>query len=62
VNVVYKCPNGHINSFRVTEHSPDINCLLFKENLCEECNFEFNDSTWEFIDYEYDDPLIEEEY
>lgn len=51
----WECPNGHVNSFRVTEYSPDINYIDFEESNCEECNIEFNDSTWEALEYSYDD-------
>lgn len=56
MNAVYKCPNGHVNSWRVTECSPDINCIDFEPEPCEECECEFDDKTWKFLDYEYDDP------
>jgi hypothetical protein len=56
MNAVWKCPNGHLNSFGVTEYSPDINCILADETNCEECNVEFDDKTWKFVDYDYDDP------
>lgn len=60
MNAVWKCPNGHLNSFKVTEYSPDINCIMADEQNCEECNVEFDDKTWEFIDYDYDDLLMDD--
>lgn len=55
MNAVWKCPNGHLNSFRETENSPDIDCITYDEGPCEECNIEFDYDTWKFIDYSFDD-------
>ncbi len=55
MNAVWTCPNGHINSFRVTEYSPDINCIMADEDSCEECNCDFDPDTWKFEEYSYDD-------
>lgn len=55
MNDVWKCPNGHINSFKVIEHSPDINCTVNEDAPCEECGIAFDDKTWASLGLEYDD-------
>lgn len=55
MNSVWTCPNGHVNSFRLTEYSPDINCVTFDEGPCEECGVEFDDKTWKFEEHNYDE-------
>lgn len=55
MNDVWECPNGHVNSFKVTEYSPDINCVLSDMANCEECDIEFDANTWKWIEYSYED-------
>ena len=52
---VWRCPDGHLMSFRLTEYSPDINFVRFDDEPCEECGVEFDDGLWKFIDMEDDD-------
>lgn len=51
----WTCPNGHLNSFKCTEYSPDVNYVLFDEQPCEECGVEFDEPTWKFEEVTYDD-------
>jgi len=56
MNACWTCPNGHANSFRVIENSPDINCIMADEGPCEECEIDFDPDTWKFVEYSYDEP------
>lgn len=59
MHAVWKCPNNHQNSFKVIEYSPEINLISADESVCEECGIKFNDRTWIFIFFEYDDEYSE---